>query len=289
MARWPVVDATPPEVRYDAHAELRRPLGFAGDLLASIVASREVAWRLLVRDLRAQYRQTVLGYLWIVLPAVVTTFVWVYLNNANVLNTGDTDVPYPIFVLIGTLLWQGFGEAVASPLKQLSNATNLLTKVNFPREALFLAGAGDTVLNAFVRMLVVIPVYVWYGVTPGWELVLFPLGFLTLLLFGFGLGLWAAPIGVLYHDVQRLIPVVLALWFLVTPIVYEVPKDWAGRWMGGINPATPLITTTREWMTGGSPAVGGFLVMVVVSVVLVVTGTAFARLSFPHLVDRLPG
>ena len=278
-----------PEVRYGPDAELRRPVGFARALAASLLASREVAWRLLVRDLRAQYRQTVLGYVWIVLPAIVTTLIWVYLNNANVLNTGETDIPYPIFVLVGTLLWQAFGEAVASPLKQLSNATNLLTKVNFPREALFLAGAGDVVLNAFVRLLVVSPVYLWYGVTPGWELVLFPFGFLVLLVFGFALGLWAAPIGVLYHDVQRLIPVVLALWFLVTPIVYEVPKDRVGEWMGGVNPATPLITTTREWMTGGSPGLVGFGLMTVVSVVLLVAGTAFARLSFPHLVDRLPG
>jgi lipopolysaccharide transport system permease protein len=254
-----------------------------------LLASREVAWRLLVRDLRARYRQTILGYVWIVLPAVVTTLIWVYLNNADVLNTGDTDVPYPIFVLVGTLLWQGFGEAVANPLRQLTMATNLITKVNFPREALFVAGAGDVALNAFVRLLVVIPVYVWYGVTPGWEIVFFPLGFAALLAFGLGLGLWLAPIGILYHDVERGIPVLLALWFLVTPIVYQVPHDWVGRWMGGVNLVTPLLVTTREWMTGGSPGVAGFAVMVVVSVALLVGGLAFARVSFPHLVDRLPG
>lgn len=279
----------PTEVRYGPEAELRRPRGFLRALGSALLASREVAWRLLVRDLRSQYRQTVLGYLWIVLPAIVTTFIWVYLNNANVLNTGDTGVPYPIFVLTGTLLWQGFGEAVASPLRQLSLSTNLLTKVNFPREALFLAGAGDVVLNAFVRLLVVIPVYLWYGVEPDWGMLVFPFGFLALLVFGFALGLWAAPIGVLYHDVGRLIPVVLALWFLVTPIVYEVPKDQVGRWMGGINLATPLVVTTREWMTGGSPDLTAFFVITAVSVVLLVTGMAFARLSFPHLVDRLPG
>jgi lipopolysaccharide transport system permease protein len=283
------VSEPPVEVRYGPDAVLRRPARFARSLGRGLLASREVAWRLLVRDLRARYRQTILGYVWIVLPAVVTTLIWVYLNNANVLNTGDTDVPYPIFVLVGTLLWQGFGEAVASPLRQLTMATNLVTKVNFPREALFVAGAADVALNAFVRLLVVIPVYVWYGVTPGWELLAFPFGFVALLAFGLGLGLWLAPIGVLYHDVERGIPVLLALWFLVTPIVYEVPHDWVGRWMGGANLVTPLLVTTRGWMTGGSPALVGFGVMVVVSAALLVSGLAFARLSFPHLVDRLPG
>ena len=118
-----------------------------GKLLRSmwsdLLASRELAWRLMVRNISAQYRQSLLGYTWAILPPVVTTAIWVFLNSQKVFNVGDAGMPYPVFVLTGTVLWQTFTDALNSPLKVVTESKAMLAKINFPREALILTCLGS--------------------------------------------------------------------------------------------------------------------------------------------------
>ena len=67
--------------------------------------TRGLAWRMFLRDTRATYRQSFLGYFWLLLPALANTLVWVFLNGAKVVNIDSGDVPYPLFVFTGTVLW----------------------------------------------------------------------------------------------------------------------------------------------------------------------------------------
>ena len=109
-------------VVYTADPQLRRPEQFVRSMIADLFASRELAWRLLLRNIQSQYRRSLLGYLWALLPPLVSTLVWVFLRGARIFNVGETDIPYPAYVLVGTLLWQSFVEALNSPLRQLSAA-----------------------------------------------------------------------------------------------------------------------------------------------------------------------
>ncbi|MBT8054682.1 MAG: ABC transporter permease, partial [Gammaproteobacteria bacterium] len=124
------------ETVYSPDSEL---LSF-GKLLRSmwsdLLASRELAWRLLVRNISAQYRQSLLGYAWAFLPPLFTTAIWVFLQSQKVFNVADTGMPYPVFVLTGTVLWQTFVEALNAPLKMINQSRAMLSKINFPREAL---------------------------------------------------------------------------------------------------------------------------------------------------------
>lgn len=279
--------ADPPESRYSADADLRRPRHFATGLVRALVAARLPARRLMVRDLRAQYRQSALGYLWMILPSVATTLAWMILNNASVINAGDTDMPYPIFVLIGTLLWQGFMDAINTPLQKLMRSSNLVTKVNFPTEAIYLAGFGEVTINAFVRLLLLIPVFIFYGIVPTPWILLGPIGVMSILFFGYGLGMLLTPIGMLYQDVGKAISVSLTFWFLITPVAYVTPDEGPAAAFQRFNPMSPLITTTRDWFSVGTDEVTGFVVVSVAAVIMVIAGLAFCRVSMPHLVDRL--
>ena len=58
-----------------------------------------------VRDTKAAYRQSLLGYLWIILPPGANTLVWVFLNSQNIVKIDSGAVPYALFVLTGTVLW----------------------------------------------------------------------------------------------------------------------------------------------------------------------------------------
>lgn len=277
----------PLETRYSADADLRRPRQFVRGLIGALAAARLPARRLMIRDLRAQHRQSALGYLWMILPPIATTLAWVLLNNASIINAGDTETPYAIFVLVGMLLWQGLVDALNAPLRKLSSSSGLVTKVNFPVEALYLAGFGELTLNAFVRLLLLIPVFIWYGVTPTAWILLAPIGVMSILVFGYAIGLLLTPIGMLYHDVPKAITVALTFWFLVTPVAYVLPEEGIGVGVQRLNPAAPLIVTTRDWFTVGTHEVAPFIAVSVAAGIVAVAGLVFCRVSMPHLVDRL--
>src|SRR5687767_6990605 len=206
------------EVVYSADSQLRSPGRLASELWSDLRVSPSVAWRLFLHGLRAGYRQSWLGYAWLLLPPLATTATWVYLSSIRVLDVGPTETPYTVYVLTGTILWQVFAEALQAPLQQLTAARGILTKSRTPHEAPLLAGLFEVLFNFAVRAVVLLPVYFWFW--PVWSpsLLLAPAGVAALLLLGFSLGLLLAPAGLLYRDVARGLSLLLGFWFFLTPV-----------------------------------------------------------------------
>ena len=102
---------------YTPESPLRNPGRFVREMFRDLLASRELAWRLFVRDTSAQYRQSFLGYLWAFIPPLVASLPFIFLNSQGVVNMGATKIPYPAYAMIGTIIWQVFVDALNSPLK----------------------------------------------------------------------------------------------------------------------------------------------------------------------------
>jgi lipopolysaccharide transport system permease protein len=273
---------------YTAEPQLRAPRSFAAELRRDAGVAWPVAWQLFVRRLQAGYRRNLLGYLWLVLPPLATTGVWVALNAAHVLRVGSTRVPYPLFVLAGTVLWQLFVDALNAPLAQLSASRAILTRSRIPHEAFLLAGAVEVLFNFAVRALVLLPVFVWLGGAPAASLLLAPLGVAALLLLGFAMGLLVTPLGLLYADVARALTLATGVLFFLTPVLYPLPRAGPAAVLRVANPVAPVLSTTREWLTGGAPApAAGFVPVVAASVGALGVGWLCYRLARPHLTARL--
>ncbi len=140
------------ETIYSSQSRLRSPRRFVREMFADVRASRQVGWHLFSRNLRSAYRQSALGYLWIVLPPIATMLLWVYLNWTKTLAIGHTDIPYPIYVLTGTMLWQVFSDAIFCPINQLNASRSLISKVRLPHEAILISGLGVILFNFLVRL-----------------------------------------------------------------------------------------------------------------------------------------
>ena len=277
-----------PETIYTPHSQLSRPGQFLRRMAGDLRASRELAWRLFLRDIRSQYRQSLLGYLWIIFPALATTLIWVALNKFQLFKIAAMDVPYPVYVLAGTLLWQGFADALNSPFQQLAASESLLTKINFPRETLLISGLGGVLFNFAVRLLLLLAVLMLFRIRLSPLIFLAPLGVGALLVFGGTLGLLLAPLGMLYPDVQRGLAIVLNLWFFITPVIYPTPTTWPGVLLARFNPVSPLLVTTREMLISGRVSHwGSFLLATVLLSVMFFVGLVLFRLAMPHVIARL--
>jgi len=179
-------------------------------------------------------------------------------------------------------------DALHSPIQMMGQSKSMLIKLNFPREALILAGAAEVLLNSSVRFVLLAAALLWFGVGVSATALLLPLGVLVLVAMGLGIGVLLTPLALLYRDVEQGLVVALTLWMFVTPVLYPAPAAWPGSLTVHLNPVGPVLDTTRAWLLTGSPAhVEGFLWVAVGTTLLLLCGWGLLRLAFPVLIERL--
>jgi lipopolysaccharide transport system permease protein len=277
-----------PVTRYTADSRLQHPAQMIRDMFRDLAAGRELAWRLAVRDIRAQYRQAFLGFLWVFILPLANTLTWIFLSSAGIVAVGETALPYPVYVFIGTMLWAIFMDALNAPLQQTNAAKSMLAKLNFPREALIVSGIYQTLFNAAIKVMLLIGALILLGITPDWSILLFPLGILSLVLVGTAIGLMLTPVGMLYTDIGRGLPLVMQFLMYVTPVVFPMPKEGIAATLFTLNPLSPLILTTRDWLTGLPPDYLGYFIAVnLLAFLMLLVVWIVYRLAMPILIERM--
>jgi lipopolysaccharide transport system permease protein len=273
---------------YSSASQLSDPSRLFAEMIRDVRVSRTLAWRLLVRNISSRYRHTFFGYVWAFLPPIMTAGVFVFLQNAGYFTVGQTQVPYAVFVLAGLILWQAFADAVHAPLRLVQQSHSMLTKVNFPRESLILAGVGEVLFASLIRLVLLILALFWFGVGVSWTAIWFPFGVLALIGMGIALGLLITPVAILYHDVGQALPFVLYLWMFLTPVIYPAPATWPGSLLVLLNPVSPVLVTTREWLFLGSPHyLSGFFAISGLTLLALLAGWLLYRLALPILIERV--
>jgi len=277
-----------PVTVYTPESSLASPAKMFRDMARDLAASRELAWRLAVRDISAQYRQTALGLLWAFILPLANTLVWIFLSGSGIVRVSETALPYPVYVFSGTMLWAILMDAINAPLQKTNAAKGMLAKLNFPREAIIVSGLYQILFNAGIRIALLLAVLPLMGVALGWHLLLFPLGLLGLILIGTALGLLITPVGLLYTDVGRALPLFMQFLMYFTPVVFAMPKEGVAATMFSLNPLTPVILTVRDWLTGTPPEhlLGFFLVSGLAGLLLLGVWVVF-RLAMPILIERM--
>ena len=275
---------------YSPESPLRHPGRMLRLFASDIAAGRELAWRLFVRDLSAQYRQTYLGYVWAFVPPLVSAVTFIFLQSQGIVKIEGTGMPYAAFAMIGTLLWQTFVEAIQSPINAVQSAKPMLAKINFPREAILLGGLYMVLFNFLVRLVLLAGVMAIWRVVPGPGLILFPLAMASLLACGYAVGLALLPLGTLYGDVGRGVGIVAQFWMLLTPVVYPARTTGLAGVLATWNPVAPVITTARESLTNAPwSLLPAFLVVSSLAILLCFLGLLAYRLVMPILIERMGG
>jgi lipopolysaccharide transport system permease protein len=275
---------------YGPEKSLTHPVVLLGDLWRDLWGGRELAWRLFLRDFKAQYSQTVLGYVWAFLPPLFASLTFVFLQSQGIVKIEGLRIPYVAFAMIGTMLWQTFVESIQSPLQAITAAKPMLAKINFPRESILVAGLYMVCASTLIRLLLIFGVMAVWGIVPGWNLLLLPVFLFGLMVCGFALGMAMVPLGGLYGDVARSIPIVAQFWMLLTPVVYPArTTGWAG-WLTKWNPVSSMIESARACLTNQplehlGLAIGYILLFSGISVL----GILGFRLIMPHLIVRMGG
>jgi lipopolysaccharide transport system permease protein len=283
-------DTDLPVRRYSPEPLLGHPITLIKNIAKDLHAGRELAWRLFIRDLSAQYRQTYFGYLWAFLPPLVASFTFIFLNSQGIVQIDTGGIPYPAFAMMGTLLWQVFVDAITCAPNALNGAKPMLAKINFPREAILMGGLYMVIFNFFIRLILVAGVMAYWKIPPSTTLLFFPVAMAGLLAAGFAIGLALTPIAGFYGDIGRVIPMISGFWMLLTPVVYPARTEGLAGILATWNPVSPLIVTARECLTGQDLSLLlPFAIITGGSLLATFIGLVGFRIAMPHLIARMGG
>ena len=272
---------------YTPDPQLRTPGRLVREMIRDLSVSRELAWRICARNISTQYRQSALGYVWAIIPPLMTSLVFVLLYSAKLLRTGETGIPYPVFVVLGTVCFGLFFEALTAPLSAVGGARGMLSKINFPHEALLLAAVGQILFNFAVKLTLVVVVLVAFRVPvrPTAALAAVPLA--GLLVVGVALGILLIPIGGLFRDVVQSLAIAGNGLMFLTPAAYPPPQAGLLGFLTGHNPLTPLIMAARDVIVlGSSPYMPTTLLVVGAGIVVLLLAWVVFRLAMPILIER---
>ncbi|MBM9538573.1 ABC transporter permease [Desulfobulbus alkaliphilus] len=280
--------STPKITIYTPESQVRHPGKMLRAMFKDLALSQDLAWRLAVRDISAQYRQTFLGLAWAFIMPVATTLTWIFLSGSGIISVGATALPYPVYVFTGTMLWSIFMDSLNAPLAMTNASRSMLAKVNFPREALIVAGIYKVLFNGGIKVGLLILALLVVGIYPSWSLLLFPLGLLSLILVGTAIGLFLTPVGTLYTDVGNVIGFAMQFLMYITPVVFPMPKEGWVEILFRLNPMTPLILTTRDWLTGYTPEYWiSFILFNVFFLFFLLAVWMIYRVSMPIIIERM--
>ncbi|NYI07459.1 ABC transporter permease [Allostreptomyces psammosilenae] len=228
------------------HTRFRRRITLAGTA-RELWGARELVRALAERDLRARYKQAVLGVGWAVMTPLLlmTVFTLVFSRVARV----DTDgVPYPLFAYLGLISWTFFMTSVNQGAMSLATNLSLLNKVYCPREvfpiATLLVAGVDMLISLGVLALLFAVLTTAPAVTSLWA----PLLLLIQIAFTLGVALILSVLVVYLRDVRHLLPVVMQIGLFATPVAYRldsVPEAWRLPYVA-VNPLGGVIDGYRS-------------------------------------------
>lgn len=205
------------------------------------------------RALRKMYRRTVLGWLWVFINPLFPIALRAVVFGA-LLGVGSDGIPYFLFLLAGTVVWDVFAASLIWGTRSLEMQGDLTDQIYHPRALLPFGNMAPALLNVALKIGVLVLALVFYAVRDGrfyvrsdvslfWALAALVLALLLALAISFFTSIW----GETARDIRFALNQLLSIWYLLTPVLYplsQVPEAHRG-WML-LNPLA-IIVETFKW------------------------------------------
>ena len=249
------IEGPPTELLY------KRPLHL-GSALRDLWRSRGLVVVLTEREIRARYKQAVLGAGWAALNPLLLMIVFtIFFDRIADVDTGG--VPYPLFTYVALVPWTFFSQAVSYGGPLLVMERDLISKVAFPRETLPIAAVGVAGFHAAMALPALAVLFVIEGTWPEPTSVWVPLLLLIQVIWTVGVVLIVSAVLVYLRDVRQALPSMLQLLLFASPVAYgldAVPSGWL-RLYTFVNPLVGIIDGYRRTILLGEAPQGDLLLI----------------------------
>ena len=250
-------------------------LGLAARL-REILEYKDLTWNLVLRDLKARYKSSILGYLWsLVNPLLlmaVFTVLFKFLLKSSIPN-------FPVFIIVALLPWNFCATSVAGAVTSITAQSNLIKKVYFPREVIPISTVIANLINYLLALPAMIAIMLLLNAHFQPVALLFPLIVLIQTIFLLGAALFLSCLNVFFRDTEVIMEVLLTAWFFLTPVFYrlnDIVDEQLSRLVRWLNPMASLVDFYRDiFYLGGMPGWDAIIRTLITALLVLLVGYLF--------------
>lgn len=260
---------------------------------SEIFRYRDFFYYKIVNGFKAQQKQSILGYFWVVFdPAFSILFYSLVFGAVAQIATGET--PYVIFNATAVLGWTYLSGCMNSASSSMQANAAIIQKVYFPRMFVPLVPCIVALPNFMINFVLILILMASFGFYPGIQILAIVPIMVIMVIFSVGLGLLLTTFKLQYKDLNRVWGYFMRFYAYAVPMAYPVSaitnqfpdKPWVYT-LYMLNPAAPLIEGFRGALLGTHIPWMYIGITFLVSLVLLYVGAVVFRYREPNIVDAL--
>ncbi len=203
---------------------------------------------LVITDFKLRYQGSLLGYLWSLLKPLLL-FAILYIVFVKFLNFGGGIEHYPVYLLLGVVMWSFFIEATNQGMQAIVARGDLIRKINFPKYIIVISGTISALINLLLNLIVVFVFMIINGVHVHFTSLLLPFNILELYVLALAIAFLLGALYVKYRDISHIWEVFLQGAFYATPLLYPISMVIAHSVLAAkilmLNPVAQIVQDTR--------------------------------------------
>ena len=261
--------ASSPDAVFEYDSAIHR-LSVLGEL-RELVLYRDLLRVLISKTIKTRYRRSAIGILWTLLNPLLTMLVLTIAFSAIMKNAVPS---YPVYLLIGVVVWNLFSGSTSWSIGTYIGAGSLLKQAHMPPTVFAVACVGNCLVNFFFSLvpLCIMMLFLGHPFYGTWLFV--PLAVLIVAAFSLGVALFMSTLGIFFSDVVEMYQIAIQAWFYLTPIIYPakfLPDQYA--WILWVNPMYHMIELVRAPIYDGLlPQASTFIICILWALVALIGG-----------------
>lgn len=191
---------------------------------------RHLLQEIVRKNVKLQYRNSVLGVFWTFLQPLLTTVILVLVFGRLFGKSSDGVVNYPIYLLCGRLLYEFYSQATKRAMHSITGSASVIKKVYVPKYIYPLSNVISTFVTFAISLTVLVAMMAYFMIFTDTALHLSPyillavVPIIILLLLCVGVGLILSVLSVFFKDIEYLYDVFCLLLFYMTPVFYRIDQ-----------------------------------------------------------------
>lgn len=235
-------------------------------------------------DFKIRYQGSFLGYAWTLFrPLFMFGILYFVFNYVFKLGKGIPN--YPVYLLLGIVLWNFMVETTVRGSTSIVENGGLLRKINIPKYIPVLASSISSFMNLLLNLIVVMIFILISGITPAFSWIMFPFIVLELFAFSLGAAFFLSAVYVNLRDINYIWELIIQAGFYLTPIIYPISKaPQFFQKLLFINPMAQIIQDSRYSLIGRSTdtafsTLGGvkFIAPYIIVIILIIFSAKYFR------------
>jgi ABC-2 type transport system permease protein len=258
--------------------------------------NRTLLAELVRTDFKLRYQGSVLGYAWSLLRPLLL-FVILYLVFVRMLKFGNKIEHFPVYLLLGIVMWNFFQEMTTRSLTSIVERGDLIRKISIPRWIIIFSSSISALINLLLNMVVVVALMAINHVSLLGTAIWLPLILAEVYIFAAGLSLFLSAAYVKYRDVSYIWEVIMQAAFYLTPIIYPISLITSLKLqkLMFLNPMTQAIqdaryaTVSHQTITAHQLFNGGWLMLIPYLIVAVsfIVGISYFRKQSKYFAENI--